>query len=166
MKLIIDIPDEMYDWAINYNKFYQTYSKNDLLEVIQNGKPVIIEADKKLEGYNCEDCISRQAAKRALQSRYIDEFPNINELVYKVINRVPIIDRYVNQEINRVLDKIRAEIEARLCDVVSDYTDGYRTAIQGDLAIIDKYQTQRYTLQTVPEKTSVEFELEESEDKE
>ena len=94
----------------------------------------------------------------------IDEFPNIDELVYKEINRVPIIDKYVNQEINRVLDKIRAEIEARLCDVVSDYTDGYRTAIQGDLDIIDKYKAERYTLQTVPEKTSVEFVLEESEE--
>lgn len=39
-----------------------------------------------------------------------------------------------------ILDKIRAEIEARLCDVVSDYTDGYRTAIQGGLAILDKYK--------------------------
>lgn len=41
-----------------------------------------------------------------------------------------------------VLDKIRAEIEARLCDVVSDYTDGYRTAIQGVLAIFDKYKAE------------------------
>jgi hypothetical protein len=41
-----------------------------------------------------------------------------------------------------VIDKIRAEIEARLCDVVSDYTDGYRTAIQGDLAILDKYKAE------------------------
>lgn len=41
-----------------------------------------------------------------------------------------------------VLDKIRAEIEARLCDIVSDYTDGYRTAIQGVLAIIDKYKAE------------------------
>jgi len=41
-----------------------------------------------------------------------------------------------------VLDNIRAEIEARLCDVVSDYTDGYRTAIQGALAIIDKYKAE------------------------
>ena len=39
-----------------------------------------------------------------------------------------------------VLDEIKAEIEARLCEVVSDYTDGSRTAIQGDLAIIDKYR--------------------------
>lgn len=41
-----------------------------------------------------------------------------------------------------MLDKIKAEIEARLCDVVSDYTDGYRTAIQGDLAILDKYKAE------------------------
>lgn len=92
----------------------------------------------------------------------IDEFPDINELLYKkIINEVPIIDEYMNQEISRVLGEIRAEIEARSCDVVSDYTDGYRTAIQGDLAIIDKYKAERYTLQTVPEKTSVEFVLEE-----
>jgi len=41
-----------------------------------------------------------------------------------------------------VLDKIRAEIEARLCDVVSDYADGYRTAIQGVLIILDKYKAE------------------------
>ncbi len=41
-----------------------------------------------------------------------------------------------------ILDKIRAEIEARLCDVVSNYTDGYRTAIQGVLAILDKYKAE------------------------
>lgn len=40
------------------------------------------------------------------------------------------------------LDKIRAEIEARLCAVVSDYTDGYRTAIQGILNILDKYKAE------------------------
>ena len=48
----------------------------------------------------------------------------------------------LEQEPFKVLDKIRAEIEAKLCDVVSDYTDGYRTAIQGDLAIIDKYKAE------------------------
>lgn len=46
-------------------------------------------------------------------------------------------------ERDELLDNIRAEIEAKLCDVVSDYTDGYRTAIQGDLAIIDKYKAER-----------------------
>ena len=41
--------------------------------------------------------------------------------------------------LSKVLESIKGEIETRLCDVVSDYTDGYRTAIQGALAILDKY---------------------------
>lgn len=41
--------------------------------------------------------------------------------------------------LSKVLNDIKGEIGARLCYVVSDYTDGYRTAIQGVLAIIDKY---------------------------
>ncbi len=44
------------------------------------------------------------------------------------------------KEMIEVLDKISVEIGARLCDVVSDYTDGYRTAIQGALAILDEYK--------------------------
>ena len=54
----------------------------------------------------------------------------------------PLIEAYADSKVNEVLDKIRAEIEARLCDVVSDYTDGYRTAIQGNLAILDKYKAE------------------------
>ena len=41
-----------------------------------------------------------------------------------------------------ILNKIKAEVTARLCDVVSDYTDGYRTAIQGVLVILDKYRAE------------------------
>ena len=61
----------------------------------------------------------------------IDEFPNINELVYKkIINEVPIIDKYVNQEINKVLEEIKAEIRHFMLDVnpsssESDYACNY-----------------------------------------
>lgn len=60
--------------------------------------------------------------------------PMVEIDLYSVIKQ-----SYIERE---VLDKIRAEIEARLCDVVSGYTDGYRTAIQGVLVILDKYKAE------------------------
>lgn len=61
----------------------------------------------------------------------IDEFPDINELVYKkIINEVPIIDKYANQEINKVLEEIKAEIRHFMLEVnpsssESDYACNY-----------------------------------------
>ena len=60
-----------------------------------------------------------------------DEFPDINELVYKkIINEVPIIDKYANQEINKVLEEIKAEIRHFMFEVnpsssESDYACNY-----------------------------------------
>lgn len=61
----------------------------------------------------------------------IDEYPNIDELLYKkIINQVPIIDEYANQEINKVLEEIRAEIRHFMFEVnpsssESDYACNY-----------------------------------------
>ena len=61
----------------------------------------------------------------------IDEFPDINELVYKkIINEVPIIDKYANQEINKVLEEIKAEIRHFMFEInpsssESDYACNY-----------------------------------------
>lgn len=61
----------------------------------------------------------------------IDEFPNIDELVYKkIINRTSIIDEYVNQEINKMLEEIKAEIRHFMLEVnpsssESDYACNY-----------------------------------------
>lgn len=51
-------------------------------------------------------------------------------MMYAIKNSTPL---------SEVLESIKGEIEARLCDTVSEYTDGYRTAIQGVLNILDKY---------------------------
>lgn len=101
---------------------------------------------KKLEkDFGESDCISRTRAIERLKlnlpisqgadnsrdrHRYMQALADI-----QAIREMPSV---TPQE--PILDKIRAEIEARLCDVVSDYTDGYRTAIQGVLAILDKYK--------------------------
>ena len=69
---------------------------------------------------------------------YVDEQRTLNNIPYHVYSAL--IDGIDTLEQEPILDKIRAEIEARLCDVVSGYTDGYRTAIQGVLVILDKYK--------------------------
>lgn len=97
----------------------------------------------------CDDCIHKPVCYRtdSVSPSYADKcgnFESDNSIepfkpmveidLYSVIKQ-----SYIERE---VLDKIRAEIEARLCDVVSGYTDGYRTAIQGVLVILDKYKAE------------------------
>jgi len=100
-------------------------------------------AIKALEQEPCEDAISRQAALDALRTCFD------TDSIYDANNAIDYIDyeEAVNEiealpSVEPILDKIRAEIEARLCDVVSDYTDGYITAIQGVLIILDKYKAE------------------------
>lgn len=59
-----------------------------------------------------------------------DEFPNIDKLVMQEINRGSVLDKYVNQEINRVLEEIKAEIRHFMFEVnpsssESDYACNY-----------------------------------------
>lgn len=89
-----------------------------------------------------DDCVRRKAVLNTLErmdkvldeDRTVDSYKELLKECYKVLPSV------APQE--SILDKIRAEIEARLCDVVSGYTDGYRTAIQGVLVILDKYKAE------------------------
>lgn len=103
-------------------------------------KKTILEADSCFCKHGAyKDCHSgckyREALDAAVKALEQEPFKPMVEIdLYSVIKQ-----KYIERE---VLDKIRAEIEARLCDVVSDYTDGYRTAIQGDLAILDKYKAE------------------------
>lgn len=60
----------------------------------------------------------------------IDEFPNIDKLVMQEINRGSLLDKYVNLEINRVLEEIKAEIRHFMFEVnpsssESDYACNY-----------------------------------------
>lgn len=59
-----------------------------------------------------------------------DEFPNIDKLVMQEINRGSLLDKYVNKEINRVLEEIKAEIRHFMFEVnpsssESDYACNY-----------------------------------------
>lgn len=73
----------------------------------------------------------------ASEGLFDDKVKSQRALALKVV--LDILDGIEN---GTPLDNIRAEIEARLCDVVSNYTDGYRTAIQGVLDILDKYKVE------------------------
>ena len=144
MKLTIEIDEEVYERALNRELMFP----RDLTrfeKIIANGKPLpkghgrLIDADAlNRKDVNCvnvpmnfiDNAPTIIEADRESRMR-IDEFPNIDELVYKkIINRVSIIDEYVNQEINRVLEDIKAEIRHFMLDVnpsssESDYACNY-----------------------------------------
>lgn len=68
-----------------------------------------------------------------------DEFPNIDKLVMQEINRGSLLDNYVNREINRVLEEIKAEIRHFMFEVnpsssESDYACNYI------MDVINKYK--------------------------
>lgn len=95
-----------------------------------------------------------------------DEFPNIDELVYKkIINEVPIIDEYSNQEINKVLEEIKAEIKTKYESIpgvpwrFKEYDDGWVMALEWTLEIIDKHKRKISKLNMEP--TKYEFQLKE-----
>lgn len=53
----------------------------------------------------------------------------------------PIVDKVVKDSINELLDKIRAEIEAKCCITVSRENDGAIT-LHDVFEIIDKYKAE------------------------
>ena len=55
MKMVIDIPKEMYKWVYDVNKFYDNYGTGEFVELIKNGT--------LLEQEHCKDAISRQAVE-------------------------------------------------------------------------------------------------------
>ena len=106
------------------------HPKNDL---------ALIHTEGLDEGIRCAMCTNSMKSDRGC-----DGSCAVNDAMYKKVmdvieSNIANLPSVTPQE--PILDKIRAEIEARLCDVVSGYTDGYRTAIQGVLVILDKYNT-------------------------
>lgn len=105
------------------------------------------EAEKYAENMTYREAIYNLKQAKSVPYRKAT-FIKVNELLDELEQDKPMVEidlyslikqKYIERE---VLDKIRAEIEARLCDVVSDYTDGYRTAMQGVLVILDKYKAE------------------------
>ena len=52
----------------------------------------------------------------------------------------PIVDKFVKNSINDVLDKIRAEIKQAYCDITNDYDRGRNYGLHMAAQIIDKYR--------------------------
>lgn len=40
MQIVIEIPDEMYDWVNDPNKFFNTYGVIDFCDLVKNGTPL------------------------------------------------------------------------------------------------------------------------------
>jgi hypothetical protein len=40
MKVIIDIPDEMYEWVNDANKIFADYGVNDFIDLVKKGVPI------------------------------------------------------------------------------------------------------------------------------
>lgn len=51
MKIVINIPDEMYKWINDANKIFTDYGVNDFIDLVKNGTPIprgcgrLIDAD-------------------------------------------------------------------------------------------------------------------------
>lgn len=94
------------------------------------------------EGIRCAMCTNTIKSDTGCDGGCIVDRKMYHKVMTEINSRLlrqPPREGYIERE---VLYKIRAEIEARLCDVVSGYTDGYRTAIQGVLVILDKYKAE------------------------
>lgn len=87
MKLVIDIPDEAYDWLVN--GFPDEEDGVCLLDIVKNGTPLS----------ESEDCVSRQAVLEALRTIYDthiietedgDEYIDYNDTVYEMEQLSPV----------------------------------------------------------------------------
>ena len=41
MKIVINIPDEMYKWVNDANKIFTDYGANDFIDLVKNGTPIL-----------------------------------------------------------------------------------------------------------------------------
>ena len=67
MQIVIDVPEEIYKWVNDVNKFYIEYGLSDFIDLVKNGTPLpkghgrLIDADELYgdfidgtEGYDCQ----------------------------------------------------------------------------------------------------------------
>lgn len=134
MKIVIDISDEL-------------KHKNSLMGLDRLEKKDIIEVSKIISKgiplEECEDCISRAEAIE-INKKYHGKMPNdINHQIWEEINALPSVQPKPKTD---VLDKIRAEIEEKksdiLSDTLSDMDCGIITGLEWAIDIIDKYKAE------------------------
>lgn len=83
MKLVIDIPDTMYDWFMN--GFPDDEDAAMLCElVVQNGKPY--------EQKTCHDCISREEAMRPFDLVQQDDLAMSYDDIAKFLSKLPSVE--------------------------------------------------------------------------
>ena len=137
MQIVIEIPEE-------YRKIFETEKcKSKFDSLASNEFGYVLR-----KAFENGTLLPKNHGRLIDEQQIIDRFKPVEKFEYwrigldglvSVLSDAPTI---IEGSEECVLDKIRAEIEARLYDVVSDYTDGYRTAIQGVLYIIDKYKAE------------------------
>ncbi len=58
MQIVIDIPEEMYKWVNDVNKFSDDYGVGDFIDLVKNGTPLpkghgrLIDADRLWDSYH------------------------------------------------------------------------------------------------------------------
>ena len=67
MRIVINIPDEMYKWVNDANKIFADYGVNDFIDLVKNGTPIPKE---------CGRLVSADAIYGQL-SKMIDSTPTV-----------------------------------------------------------------------------------------
>ena len=128
MKLVIDIPEIMYEEI----KEYGIRNFSALTDSIRNATPLT----------DCTDAISRKAVIEVISNK---KAKHIDDRVNNPINYGTLAD--LEQNINSLpsvnpttdLSKIRAEIESRYLDGINEYRFGVNVGLSTATTIIDKH---------------------------
>ena len=141
IELVIKIPEEMYKWVNDVNRFFDDYGISDFIDLVKNGTPLpkghgrLIDADK-LQDYFWDN---RSKLFQSKDCRIaIDNAPTV-EAIPKAD-----YEARLNADMVAILDKIRAEIEQEYTkfrnksDMWNERACGLGTALE----IIDKYKAE------------------------
>ena len=86
IELVVKIPEEMYKWVNDVNKFFDDYRTSDFIDLVKNGTPLPKgHGDLKDTDAICKDIIS------ALGIRDENYLLEAEEAVYKRIKNAPTI---------------------------------------------------------------------------
>lgn len=94
MQIVIDIPDELYDWVNDPNKFYNTYGVSDFCDLVKNGTPLsdghgrLIDRSKIYKAIYAEE---DNCTGMGMTLEEMDAYNNGIDAMYSVIDRASTI---------------------------------------------------------------------------
>lgn len=71
IELVIKIPEEMYEWVNDVNRFFDDYGISDFIDLVKNGTPLPKGHDRLIE--------AREVINAMFAGKTIDDVPTIIE---------------------------------------------------------------------------------------